>query len=106
MNICYEQNNALRKFFHQYSQFEAVIRHDIETRLPCLISENSHKLKNARKLRFQGHRVDEYKIVLDKTTHCRVAYVVIDNTIHIIFISDRIIKNIFCDLLAKTNIVD
>jgi len=106
MNIVYESNTHLKKFFHHYAKHNAIIRNDISNRLIKLVEENSHKIKTAGKMRYKSHRILEYKIVLDKDIFCRVAFTVVENTIHIIFISDKIRKNVYYALLAKTDIID
>lgn len=106
MNVIYDDNRHLRSFFHQYPQEENIIRQDIATRLPALITENSPKIKIAYSLKHQSKKIYEYKIVASKNLTCRVAYVYENRIISIIFISETIIKRQFCHLLANTELVD
>ncbi len=106
MNIIYEDNTHLRKFFHHYAKYGTIIRNDISNHLIKLVEEDSYKIKTAGKMFYKSHRILEYKIVLDKDIFCRVAFTIVWNTIHIIFISDKIRKNTYCSLLANTNIID
>lgn len=106
MHIIYDDNRHLRSFLQRHSQSELAIHQDISERLPQLIMENSPKIKLAKPLRFNGHKIYEYKIVADKQLTCRVAYIVIDDTITIIFISDILIKRLFCQLLASTELIE
>ena len=40
MNIVYESNTHLKKFFHHYAKYDAIIRNDISNRLIKLVEEN------------------------------------------------------------------
>ncbi|SKC31018.1 hypothetical protein CZ809_00496 [Photobacterium piscicola] len=106
MNITYSENRHLRKFFHLHNQYQAIICQDVRERLSQLIIQRSEKIKTARQLRCGGLRIFEYKIVVAKDAVFRLAYTYFNNTINVIFISQTIIKNQFCKLLEKTELVD
>ena len=102
----YDNNNHLRRFFSKHAKFKKAIELDIEERLPLLLNSNSYKIKYAQKLTHNGLRIQEYKVVLTPTFSCRVSFIHQNNDTKIIYISDKITKSIYCNLLAKTELVD
>ena len=106
MNITYSENRHLRKFFHLHEQYQSVIYQDVRERLPQLITIQSAKIKTARQLRNDGLKIYEYKIIAAKDAVFRLAYTYFNDTIHVIYISQTIIKHQFCKLLEKTELVD
>lgn len=105
-SITYDHNNHLRRFFTKHSKFKKEIELDIEERLPVLLSSNSYKIKFAQKMTHKGVKIQEYKIVLSSTLSCRVAFIQQGDDIKVIYISDMITKQPFCNMLAKTTLVD
>lgn len=73
--IIIEKNNTLRKFFRANEQHEAMIRQNLQTVLPVLLSDKPYKIKTVAGYRYLGQTIYEYKIPLDKNTDCRVAYI-------------------------------
>lgn len=106
MNITYDENRHLRKFFHVHEQYQEIIFQDVRERLPRLIATQSVKIKTARQLQHNGLKIYEYKIIAAKDAVFRLAYTYSDNTINVIYISQTIIKHQFCKLLEKTELVD
>ncbi|UKA12293.1 hypothetical protein [Photobacterium damselae] len=105
MNYVFEDNRHLRKFFHQHPDYQAIIYQDVAHRLTRLIEESSPKIKMVRQFKHHGLKIYEYKIICDKSLTCRVAYTLDKETITVFFISETIIKNQFCQLLGKTELV-
>ena len=104
--VTYDNNNHLRRFFAKHARYKKEIELDIEERLPSLLNSNSYKIKYAHKLMHNGIRIQEYKIVLTSTISCRVAFIHQENDIKVIYISDQITKQPYCEKLAKTELVD
>ncbi len=105
MEISYDKNTHLKRFFQHYKNDEAFIKEDIKTRLVTLIKENSYKIKKAQNLTYQNQTIFEYKIPLSNHRNCRVAYICHNDVVTVFFISDKIIKKIFCDLLRNSDLV-
>jgi hypothetical protein len=106
MEIIYDKNTHLKRFFQRYKNDEVFIKNDIKTRLVTLMHQDSYKIKKAQNLTHRKHAIFEYKIPLSNHRNCRVGYIHHKDIITIIFISDKIIKKIFCDLLRNTDLVD
>lgn len=106
MNITYNNNHWLTKFFHKNKDCGTIIKQDISTRLIKLIAEDSHKIKRAQQLQYQGRDIFEYKVAMAKNRYCRVAYTQTNEQVEVLFISEKIIKRVFCDLLRSTALVD
>ncbi|MFI3256184.1 MAG: hypothetical protein R3Y52_01920 [Psittacicella sp.] len=97
MNIYYDENKYLKKFFNSISfDYKNLIYKDIENRLPKLIKLANPKIKTADKFKFNGSRFFfECKIILDKNIACRVAYIYSKTFIKIIYISFTLVKRLF-----------
>lgn len=101
--IIIEENNILRKFFRANEQYEAMIRQNLQTVLPVLLSDKPYKIKTVAGYRYLGQTIYEYKIPLDKNTDCRVAYIHQGEDIRAFFISNTIVKKEFTKLLLKVS---
>lgn len=101
--IIIEENNILRKFFRANEQYEAMIRQNLQTVLPVLLSDKPYKIKTVAGYRYLGQTIYEYKIPLDKNTDCRVAYIHQGEDIRVFFISNTIVKKEFTKLLLKVS---
>lgn len=101
--IIIEENNILRKFFRANEQHEAMIRQNLQTVLPVLLSDKPYKVKTVAGYRYLGQTIYEYKIPLDKNTDCRVAYIHQGEDIRVFFISNTIVKKEFTKLLLKVS---
>jgi hypothetical protein len=106
MNVCIDDNRHLRKFFYQYASSQTEILCDVRERLPNLLNQYNGKIKPVNHAKYQQQRVLEYKVVVDGSMACRVAFTVVKQTITVIFISEVLIKAQFCKLLAKTALLD
>ena len=104
--VTYDVNHHLRRFFAKHARYKKEIELDIEERLPSLLNSNSYKIKYAQKMTHEGVRIQEYKIILSSSLSCRVAFINKDENIKVIYISDKITKRIYCELLSKTELVD
>ena len=99
--VMIEDNIHLEKFFKKNRIFEEKIKQEIYSNLNQIITEKAYKIKTVRGYKYKGKTIYEYKIVLNKTYACRVAYIFDGSIIIVFFISLTIIKNEFTKLITQ-----
>lgn len=98
--VTIESNKDLDKFFKRCAMYEEQIKTEIYNNINEIIAEKPHKIKTVRGYKYQGKTIYEYKIVLNKTFSCRVAYIFQEDEVIVFFISLTIIKAAFTKLVA------
>lgn len=103
MQIVIEQNNYLEKFFKHNSRYSEKLKQEINDNILNIINEKTYKIKTVNKLKYKGKTIYEYKIVLDKSFVCRVAYIKDQSNIIVFYISTNLIKLNFTKEVSHLN---
>lgn len=98
--VTIEESSILDKFFRRNKSFEEKIKIEIYENINRVIEEKAYKIKTVKGYKYEGKTIYEYKIPLNKTFACRVAYIFQEEKIIVFFMSLTIIKSEFTKLIA------
>ena len=98
--VTIEESSILDKFFRRNKPVEEKIKNEIYENINRVIEEKAYKIKTVKGYKYEGKTIYEYKIPLNKTFACRVAYIFQEEKIVVFFMSLTIIKSEFTKLIA------
>ncbi|MDA3730702.1 hypothetical protein PBV87_04205 [Niameybacter massiliensis] len=98
--VTIEESSILDKFFRRNKPFEEKIKNEIYENINRVIEEKAYKIKTVKGYKYEGKTIYEYKIPLNKTFACRVAYIFQEEKIIVFFMSLTIIKSEFTKLIV------
>lgn len=105
-NIIIENNIYNEKFFKKYPKYSEAVKQKIYDNIVTIIRDMPYKIKPVHGYKYKNKVIEEYKIVLDKIFKCRVAYILMDDSVYVFFISTTLIKAEFTKLVSKVKGVE